>query len=328
MRFGGGVRMMGIARGAAGRSGPWRPWMPILAVLMVALGGCRKGGGEMASLARVQLPDSVAAGATLAVDSLRRAWVGTPGRLTVYDSAGREAARVAAGGQLVPRVLWMGDSAVYVRAGGNVSVIDPRTEKRAGTRQLSPVARDPRGRWVYTAGRRGGVLGLAPGTLKIRWGWPDAGAPATAIAVSPLGDRVYVALDASERNGTAPAVEVRDAQSGRPLHRWEAPAAITVLEAGPDNTLYALVGGSVTALRHGSGGLAPLWSVAAGDEPRLRVSPTGTRVAVLSEDEGVRLLETGSGEVVGRTDEAPRDAAFDVEGRLWVLYPREIRIMR
>jgi DNA-binding beta-propeller fold protein YncE len=322
--------MTGIARAAAGRSGSWRPWMPVLAMLVVALAGCKKGAGEMASLARVQLPDSVAAGATLAVDSLRRAWVGTPGRLTVYDTAGREASRLAAGGQLVPRVLWMSDSAVYVRAGGNVSVIDPGTRKRAGTRQVSPVARDPRGRWVYTAGRRGGVLGLAPGTLKIRWGWPDAGAAATALAVSPLGDRVYVALDASERNETAPAVEVRDAQSGRPLHRWEAPGPVTVLEAGPDNTLYAVSRGSILALRHGSEGLVVIWTSAVeGDQPRLRVSPTGTRVAVLGNgDEGVRLLETGSGKVVGRTDEAPRDAAFDVGGRLWVLYPREIRIIR
>ncbi len=322
--------MMGIARWAAGRFGPWRRRTAAVAILAAAaLGGCREGGGEMAPLARVPLPDSVAAGATLTVDSLRRAWVGEPGRLTVYDTAGRQAARLSAGGQLVPRVLWMADSAVYVRAGGNVSVIDPATQKRAGTRPVSPVARDPRGRWVYTAGRRGGVLGLTPGTLKTRWGWPDAGAVATAIAVSPLGDRVYVALDASERNGTAPAVEVRDAQSGRPLYRWEAPAAVTALEVGPDNTLYALAGGSVLALRHGSGGLAPLWSVTAeGDEPRLRVSPTGARVAVVSDGEGVRLLETGEGRVVGRTDEAPRDAAFDVGGRLWVLYPREIRIIR
>ncbi len=294
-----------------------------------ALGGCKEGGGEMASLARVPLPDSVAAGATLTVDSLRRAWVGEPGRLTVYDTAGRQAARLSAGGQLVPRVLWMADSAVYVRAGGNVSVIDPVTQERAGTRRVSPVARDPRGRWVYTAGGRGGVLGLAPGTLKTRWGWPDAGAAATAIAVSPLGDRVYVALDASERNETAAAVEVRDAQSGRPLHRWEAPGPVTVLEAGPDNTLYAVSRGSVLALRHGSEGLVVIWTAAVeGDVPRLRVSPTGTRVAVLGDEGGVRLLETGSGKVVGRTDEAPRDAAFDVGGRLWVLYPREIRIIR
>jgi hypothetical protein len=71
-----------------------------------------------------------------------------------------------------------------------------------------------------------------------------------------------------------------------------------------------------------------IWTAAVEGVPRLRVSPTGTRVAVLAEDEGVRLLETGSGKVVGRTDEAPRDAAFDVGGRLWVLYPREIRIIR
>ena len=35
--------------------------------------------------------------------------------------------------------------------------------------------------------------------------------------------------------------------------------------------------------------------VEAGDEPRLRVSPTGTRVAVLASDEGVRLLEKSGG---------------------------------
>ena len=314
--------------GIAGAAAAWRRVISI-PLVVAGLAACGKSGGELAALARVPLPDSVAAGATLTVDSLRRAWVGEPGRLTVYDSAGRQAARLEAGGALVPRVLWTMDSTVYVRAGGNVSAIDPATSERAGTRRISPVARDPRGRWIYTAGRRGGVLGLLPGSMRTRWGWPDAGAPATAIAVSPLGDRVYVALDASERYGTPPTVEVRDAQSGRLLYGWEAPAAVTALEAGPDNTLYALAGGSVLALRHGSGGLAPLWNVAAeGDEPRLRVSPTGARVAVVSEGRGVRLLETGEGKVVGRTDEAPRDAAFDVVGRLWVLYPREIRIMQ
>jgi hypothetical protein len=306
-----GLRRLGFGLGGA-------------AVLFLAA-ACRGGGEDLRAERRVQLPDTVAAGATLALDSLGRAWVGEPGRLTVYDTAGRPAARLEAGGATVPRVLWWMGGLVYVRAERNVSAIDPATRERAGTRTVDPVARDPRGRWLYTAGRRGGVLGLTPGSMATRWGWPDPGSRASAIAASPLGDRVYVALAGNDDNGVEPSIEVRDALTGRVLSTAEISGPVRVLESGPDNTLYALTEDAVTALRHGPDGLATLWTTGVEGE-ELRVSPAGSRVAVLERGRGLRVLDAATGRVVGRTDEAPRDAAYDVAGRLWLLHPREIRI--
>jgi hypothetical protein len=62
----------------------------------------------------------------------------------------------------------------------------------------------------------------------------------------------------------------------------------------------------------------------------VRVSPDGARVAVIARGRsgGLRLLDARTGAVVGRTDEAPLDAAFGVEGRLWILNAREVRVVR
>ncbi|HEX8695559.1 MAG TPA: hypothetical protein VF746_24310 [Longimicrobium sp.] len=311
------------------------PWLRAAVLALAALAAaCGGGEGELRVLRTIPLPDSVAAGATLAVDSLERAWIGEPGRLTGVDSVGRPLARLAAGGPLAPRVLWTRGERLYVRAGPTLALIDPATRRRFGTRRLeAPVARDPRGRWIYAATGGGGVLGLGADSLAPRWGWPDAGSPVSALAVSALGDRVYVALEGSGRHDVEPAVQVRDAQSGRVLSTFATGEPVRALEPGPDNSLYALSGGDVVALRHGPQGLARLWStdvtgLGFGGVDALRVSPSGARVAVLSREDGVRVLDARTGAVVGRTKQAPRDAAFDVGGRLWLLYPREIRIAR
>src|SRR4051812_36683827 len=234
-----------------------RPRLPFLAPLLLVLlsSACRET-DTLSTLERVPLPDSVSSAATLALDSLGRAWVGDSARLTAVDTGGRALARVPVALKGAPRLLWVDSGRVYLRVPGASGVVDEATGKPGPVRRSgAPLARDPHRRWVYSASRTGSVLGLDPRSLEPRWGWPGAGSAVTALAVSPLGDRVYVALAGSDRNDVPPSIEVRDALSGRLLsvYRTEAPARR--LEIAPDGTLYGLVGGDVVALRHGRAGL-------------------------------------------------------------------------
>jgi hypothetical protein len=299
--------------------------------LAAALGACVRGrDDDLRTLRRIPLPDSLPDGATLAFDSLDRAWVGTPGRLTAYDSTGRVVARLPIPGEGAPRVLWAAGARLVARQGDRLLLVDPGTAKVAAMRASNaPVARDPRGRWIYSATRTGGVLGLDPASLKPKWGWPDAGSRATAIAVSPLGDRVYVALAGDGDRDLEPVVQVRDAFSGRLLSEFELDGPLAALAARHDGTLYAVADGAVARLRHGPGGLSREWRVSPGGDGReLRMAPVGGRVAVVEPGEGARVLHAGTGAVVGSSNTAPLDVAYDGKGRLWMLYPRQIRVLR
>ena len=284
----------------------------------------------------IPLLEPVGEGATLAVDSLERAWVGGAGAISVLDSVGRPVARIPVETEVPARLLWTVNGSPYARAGDRLLRLAADSPGVAATRRAeAPYARDPRGRWIYTATRGGSILGLDPVTLQTRWGWPDVGSRVTALAVSPYGDRVYAALAGSAPNEVEAGVEVRDAISGRPFAHFVTGVEVRALEAGPAGTLYALAGPDVLALRHGPGGLTRAWAAGFGrlDLRRadaLRVSPTGERVAVLARGEGggVRILDARTGLEVGRTDEAPLDVAFDFGGRLWMLGPREIRVAR
>jgi hypothetical protein len=299
----------------------------------VAAAGCAKR-DTLRTLDRVALPDSVSAAATLAIDSLGRAWVGDSARLTAFDTAGRTLARVPVELKGAPRLLWIDSGRVVLRVPGASGVVDAVTGKPGAVRRSdAPLARDPRGRWVYTATRTGSVLGLDPTSLAPRWGWPDAGSAVAALAVSPLADRVYVALAGSDRNDVPPSIEVHDALSGRVLSTYRTAEPARRLEVAPDGTLYALVGGDVVALRHGREGLKPLWSRGFGGighapADELRVSPSGGRIAVLARGKDLRLLAAADGKVLEESKQSPRDVAWDAAGRLWVLGAREIRIVR
>ena len=76
-----------------------------------------------------------------------------------------------------------------------------------------------------------------------------------------------------------------------------------------------------------------IWSQSLGgigraDPDALRVSPDGKRLAVLARGHTLHLLSAGDGTVLQESKRAPRDAAWDASGRLWVLGAREIRIVR
>jgi DNA-binding beta-propeller fold protein YncE len=284
------------------------------------------------------LPQPAAQGATLALDSARIAWIGGPGRLAGHDSAGRVVSTVNVAGDSVPRLLWRSGGQLVIALGArrlaHGRAVGGRAAAGWSSSALRAAARDPRGRWVFTANRRGGVVGLDPATLTPRWGWAETGGEAVGLAVSPLADRVYVSTDRVE--DVAPAVQVRDAASGRVLFAADQAEALRGLAAGPDGTLYGWhANGLVVRLRHGPQGLRRIWAETPavrgpGGELEVRVDPAGRRVAVFGRGRGARLavLDALTGHVLGQTNTAPLDAAFDVGGRLYLLEPGELRVLR
>jgi len=320
------------------RRGAWRwgGWVCVAAAL--GAGGCREDGGEIPTLRRIPLAAPVSARATLVTDGGGRVWIGDSLRVMAIDTMGRVTARLPVPAGAVPRVLRVGGGRVVVSRGPRVlTVIDAATGRVLHDRRSrldAPVALDPRGRWAYTVKGGGGVLGL-DSALAMKWGWPEGGSRAGALAVSPLGDRVYLALDGSGERGLEPAVQIRDAFSGRVLGAWGAPAPVRGLEPGAAGRIVGWDADALFVLRHAERGLDEVWRVSLGRLgferiDGVRVSPDGGRVAVIARGEGggVRVLDAADGRVVGREDEAPTDAAWDVRGRLLVLRTREIRIAR
>jgi DNA-binding beta-propeller fold protein YncE len=325
---------MGTENHSIPRTGPARARLlgACLAALLAA--GCRREAGLPAER-RIPLAAPVAEGATLAVDSAGLLWIGTPGRLAAMDTAGRVVSQVRMGRDSVPRVLWRTGPRLVILDGRRLSAADAAGGTAAfgwGSTAFRAAARDPRGRWVYAAGRRGGILGLDPATLRPRWGWAETGGDALGVAVSPLADRVYVSVDGAGE--APPAVQVRDAVSGRVLLAEDQADPLRGLTAGPDGTLYGHADGLVVRMRHGPEGLRRVWSESPGvggpaGGMELRVDPSGARVAVFGRGRGARLavLDALTGRVLGQTT-APLDAAFGMEGRLYLLEAGGVRVMR
>jgi DNA-binding beta-propeller fold protein YncE len=302
-------------------------------VAAAVLAACERAEDTLGTVRRVPLPDSLPGGATLAVDSAPHLWIGTPGRLMALDSAGRAVRVVQTPGTEAPRLLGQSQGRLGIAAGERVAVAAAGSARATGgwsSAAVRTLAADPRGAWVFAANRRGGVVGLDAATLTPAWGWPETGPRALAVAVSPLGDRVYVSVDEAEDG--EPQVQVRDAATGRVLFRAEQAEALRALAAAPDGTLFGVADGAVVRLRHEGQVLRRLWSVSpgVGGAAELRMDPTGRRVAVLGRGNGATLavLDAGDGRVLGQTKTAPLDAAFGVEGRLYLLERRSVRIVR
>lgn len=315
---------------------PLRPLLlrrPVLALAAaLALGGCAEESRVLPTTARFPLPAAAAGARTLGVDGAGRLWLGTDAALVAIDPAGRETARVTVPG--AARVIAGRDGALLARrSGGGLLRIDGDSVRARPEERVRPAAPDPRGRWIYAAKVNGGVLGLDPATLAPAWGWPETGDAATALAVSPLGDRVYLATF-GEADGAL--LRVLDAQTGRELSRTAFDAPVTALAAGRGDELLAIVGGGAEGLRHGADGVDVRWRAApsaldlGGDDraPELRVSPDGGRLAVFRAGGGLRVLAAEDGRVLGRTDEAPADAAWGSDGRLYVLEAGGVRVLR
>lgn len=304
---------------------------------LLLLGGC-KGQETLPADQRIPLPQPAAEGATLSFDSAGVAWIGARGRLTGLDTTGRAVATVTVPGASVPRLLWRSGGRLVIAAGARrlmgADAAGGRASGGWGSPAMRVAARDPRGRWVFTANRRGGVVGLDAATLTPRWGWAETGGQAVGLAVSPLADRVYVSVERNE--DVPPAVQVRDAGSGRVLFSAGQAEPLRGLAAGPDGTLYGYHGtGLVVRLRHGGDELRRIWAESPPvrgpqGEMEVRVDPSGRRVAVFGRGRGARLavLDALTGRVLGQTNTAPLDAAFDVRGRLYLLEPAELRVLR
>jgi hypothetical protein len=309
------------------------------AALAALLAGCREEGKALPSTRKVALPAPAGAGASLRVDASGREWIVSAGQAMVVDTgAAPRVSRMAAGpGTPLPVPMWDLTGRLYADSSRTaLAEIAVRSGSRPpGIRLTGPVARDPRGRWIYATLRHAGVVGLRADSLRLLWGWPHAGPAATALAASPLGDRVYLALDASEPEGTEPRVQVRDQQTGRVLADVKQPMPARSLVAGRDGFLYGYAeadgAGAVFSLRHVPDGLEERWRTTlrhAGltAPAALRVSPTWQRLAVFGEG-GVRLLDARTGTVVGHLNERPRDAAFDARGRLHLLYDTRTEVI-
>jgi hypothetical protein len=191
------------------------------------------------------------------------------------------------------------------------------------------VLRDPGGRWIYLVTPGGGVVGVDTADLAPRWGWPEVGGEVTGAAVSPLGDRLYLAVDAGREGGGAWVA--RDVAGGRVLLREAVDPPFSPLLAAGETTLVGLSGGDVVRFRPGLAGAARLWLRAlpgARDAPgRVRVDGSGRRVAVLGPGGRLFLLDGADGTVIGEAPE-PLDAAFDPEGRLYLLEGDGVRVVR
>lgn len=302
-----------------------------LAALLVGA-ACARPADELPGDARIPLPEDARDARTLGADSAGGLWLGVPGWLVAVDSAGRATARVPTGATL--RVLGSSGGRLLAREpGAGLALVDADSGLRRSRRESRerPAARDPRGRWIYAAVVNGGVVGLDPATLAPAWGWPETGAAATALAVSPLGDRVYLAT-ASDDDGAL--VRVLDQQSGREVGRTEVDEPVTALLPGAGDDLFAVMEGGVRAFRHGAEGLEERWSVTAAaldlgeGATELRVSPDGSRAAAFRAGGRLALLAAEDGRILGRTTEAPADAAWGADGRLFVLEASGLRVLR
>jgi hypothetical protein len=316
------------------RTGHARARLLSLLLLTLLAGACKRQDSLPADR-RIALPAQAAQGTTLYVDSAGLLWIGAPGRLVAVDTAGRPTAEVAIGRDSVPRLLWRSGPRLTIANGQRLDRAEAaggRATPGWGSTALRATARDPRGRWVLTANRRGGVMGLDTATLRPLWGWAETGGETVAMAVSPLADRVYVSV---AQAGEAPAaVHVRDAGSGRVLMSAEQTDPVRGLVAASDGALYGHADGLVLRLRHGPQGLKRVWAESPPvrgpeGEMELRVDAAGTQVAVFGRGRGARLavLDAATGRVTGQTQTAPLDAAFGPEGRLYLLEAGSVRVV-
>jgi hypothetical protein len=318
----------------------------------LVFGGCERSGpvsGELwgheppavPTLVRsFELPEAAPRGALLS-GPRGLLWITVPGALLALDPATGEV-RLRAEPDALATAVPLGADAeqIYVRAGSDLVRLNAEGSVRARRPLASPgaVALDPLGRHVLVGTDVGAVIGLHPRQLRPSWAWPRLGAPATALAVSPEGDRVYLALAPAGASDGARLLQ-RDAQTGRVLHETDLTGTVEDLRATAAGTVLAVLrddsGYELLALRASDRGLVTIWrrpisAAAPRVAVRLRVDDRGRRVALLKTggDAGLVILDAGDGSVLSESADAPLDAAFGAHGALYLLYPREIRVLQ
>lgn len=198
----------------------------------------------------------------------------------------------------------------------------------------APFRLDPAGRFLLTSGAAGAIVAHDLDGLEPRWGWAAVGAPGTALALLPRGERIFHATGGGEET---PLLLYRDVQTGTTLRSLERAEPTRALETAADGGVYGVAwregaGGSVFALGWSEGNLGEEWAttLAALDLPpplTLRIAPSGRLLAVFgrANESGLRVLDTETGGVRERYSGAVLDAGFDSGDRLVILVPGELR---
>jgi hypothetical protein len=305
----------------------------LMMTVVIALSGCRRAAPEL-SIAEV-IPIPVAGATTLHIGGDGRLWVGEETAVTILDG-GEVVTRTAISPGAVPRAA--GESPAHLlmrRASASLLIFDRASgELLADSGPAGEPLLDVRGRWVFVATAGGAVLIHEPATLTVTSAWAALGMVSTALAASPEGDRIYHALS---EDGAA-TVLTRDLQTGRTLRTSAFSAPFLELTADRQGNLVGVVGGeddaAVISLRPWGQELELRWRTrfsSSASATSIHLSPDGDRVAVLTPGDsktGLHLLDGETGRMLGRLSEHPLDAGFDARGRLLLLFPGEVRIVR
>jgi hypothetical protein len=301
-------------------------------VMLVVLAGCPAVEPELGVVERIPVPAE-------GVETLHAAasgdlWGGAPGEFIVL-ARGEAALRVALSSAHTPRVVAERDGRLFVSLGPDslLSVETGPGDSITTAASAGIPYLDVRGRVVFFGAASGAVLLHDISTLSRISAWPSLDAPTTALTGTAEGDRIYQAIE----EGGGGVILTRDLQTGRILRTNHFPAPFHQLEVDRAGNLVGLIGGGSAAglvsLRPRGDELELRWRerlAGTADETSFRISPDGARIALVTQGvtkSGLRVLNTETGNPLGRVDEPPRDAAFDASGRLLLLYPGEIRVV-
>jgi hypothetical protein len=299
---------------------------------VVALGACRETLTELEVVERRALIG--AEFTTLHVASDGGIWLGWAGGFLVHDDDGAITAEVPVDAAPAPVVVAaLGDAIVARTAGDSIALLRTGVDTHPMVFVAGEPFPDVRSRWLFIGARSGAVLIYEPDSLVLVSAWGSLDAPTTALTGSPEGDRLYQALEMD--GGT---ILTRDVQTGRVLRTSLFAAPFHQLLADRAGNLFGVIGegrdAAVISLRPWGPELELRWRErvpAAARDTRIRLSPAGDRLAVISgggNEKGLRVLDAETGTTLGHLPDPPLDAAFDPAGRLLLLYPGELRVVR
>jgi hypothetical protein len=306
-------------------------WVAVFVALAV-LGACRPEIPELRVVGTIEIPTTAATSLHVARDG--RIWLGEPGAFYLVEGPATYLI-IPVPGESPPRVVSEEAGRILATTGTEALLLDASSGEivGAGTLTGEPFL-DVRTRWVFTATESGAVLIYDPRELTLVSAWAARGAPSSAIAGSPEGDRIYQALAV---DGVS-TILTRDLQTGRILRRSSFPAPFTALRTDPAGNLIGILGdereAAVVSLRPWGEELELRWREripGTGPGVRIRLDAGGTRLAVLGDVDngnGLRVLDAETGRPLGHLPDSPLDAAFDPSGRLLLLYPDELRVAR
>jgi len=308
----------------------------VAALAGLSIFGCRPADRDtLVTVRTIPVPEAFT---SLHVDGAGFFWLGGGGEILKLDPDGRELARLRVPEASNAELADFHADRLYFRTPSSILLVDAR-ESRLLVENADLGAghflADVRGRFVLRTAGEGAVIAHDPLTLEPVWGWGAVGARATALALSPEGDRIYLALGARAEGG--PELLVRDVQTGRVLRRRVLRDSASVVIAGGPSMVFAFEsdargGGQLEALQWRAGELEPVWSRSQGElridgSARMRLSRDGRRLAVLGlqKEEGLHLLEVEAGRYTGRLRGNARDVAFGPAGEVYLLYSGELR---